>query len=163
MSTIFSPSAYLMKNPTIHRENVSPIPKGKSTIEKDELLTSSVGCSQKRSISLPEWELFWWHTSICSLLRFSKDVSCLPLFRKFRCYFTRNSSERRAIWLICMATFAVRWRYSTCQASWLSYEKFDHSVVMWLGEIHPICPDNETAWQGHNSNYFVSRILSWSN
>lgn len=161
MSTIFSPSACSWK-PSNPQGKCFSHSKRKNTIEKDELITSSTDCSQRHSISPLQWELLVAHIHLFTFA-FFKEVSCLPLFRNFYAIFTRNSSEHRASWLICMATFSVKWRYSTCQAPALSSEKFERSVVIWLGEIHPICADNETAWQGHNGNYFARHIVSQSN
>lgn len=136
--------------------------KEKHNRKKDELITSMADCSQRRSISPLEWELLVAYIHLFTFA-FFKEVSCLPLFRNFNAIFTRNSSERCASWLICMDTFAGKWRYFTCQAPVLSSEKFDRSVIIWLGEIHPICAFNETAWQGHTGNYFARYIVLQSN
>lgn len=144
MSTIFSPSACSWKpsNPQgkgfFHSES-------KSTVEGNELRTSSSDYSQRRSIS------FWWHTSICSLV---------------------NSSERcRAFpYLDTWMRFAGSAR-SAAPADWSAWSRLSYSggtppprhalFFLWAVRsparnlIHPVCTHKEPDWQGHSSSYFA--------
>ena len=170
MSTIFSPSACSWKPSNPQGKCSSHSKKQKGTIEESELVTSSGDRSQRRSISPPQPELFGGTHPSVHFCIFQRGVSCLPLFRKFfYAIFTRSSprSGVPADWFAWPPFFFFfsqgKWRYSTCQAAALSSEKFDRSPVMWLGAIRPICARNETAWQGHNGNYFARHIESQSN
>lgn len=154
VNNIFS-ICLLMKTSQSTGRMFPPLWEGKKTqtIEKDEVISSRRDRSQRQSISPPRWKLLVAHIHLFTFA-FFKRVSHLQLFRNFNFIFPRNSSE----WLICMATSSLKRRYSTCQDPRLSSEKFDRSDVFWLGEIHPICTDNETAWQRHNDNYSVRQI-----
>lgn len=71
-------------------ENVSSISTGE--VGKDE---QQAGTAVRAAALARRGERFWWHTSICSPLHFSKRH--LLLFRNSFAVFTRNSSEHRAI------------------------------------------------------------------
>lgn len=114
MSTIFSPSACSWKPSNPWGKCFSHSKRKKRNRKR---WTSSRDCSQRRSISPPQWELLVAHIHLFTFA-FFKEVSCLSVISKFLCNFSQGTPlSKRASWLICMATFfSVKWRCSTRQA-----------------------------------------------
>lgn len=141
MSTIFSPSACSWK-PSNPRGKCFSHSKGKSAREKDE---HQAGTAVKGAALALLNESFWWRASICSRLHFSKRCHAFCYF-EISVPFSRGAppSSAPADWF---AWPPSQWNGGFPPARFSS-EKFDHSAGIWLGEIHPICAHNETAWQG---------------
>lgn len=159
MSTIFSPSACSWKPSNPWGKCFSHSKRKKRNRKR---WTSSRDCSQRRSISPPQWELLVAHIHLFTFA-FFKEVSCLSVISKFLCNFSQGTPlSKRASWLICMATFFFS-KMEVFHLPGFLLGSFDRSAGIWLGEIHPICADNETAWQGHNGNYFARHIVPQSN
>lgn len=151
MSTIFSPSACSWK-PSNPQEKCFFHPKRRSAIKtKHQAATAVKGAVlTKRS--------FRRHTSVCSLVHLSKRSHAFRHFEEISLQFSQGSpvSGVPADWP------PLQWDGGVPPVR-LSPEKFDRSAGVRLEEIRPICADNETAWQGHNGNYFARDIVRPSN
>lgn len=112
MSTIFSPSACSWK-PSNPWGKCFSHSKRKSAIEKDE---HQAGTAVKGVVLARRNKSFWWHTSICSLLHFSKRCHAFRYF-KISMQFSQGTplSSVPADWF-AWPPFSVKWRCSTCQA-----------------------------------------------
>lgn len=162
MSTIFSPSACSWK-PSNPQGKCFSHSKRKNTIEKDELITSSSDYSQRRSISPLQWELLVAHIHLFTLA-FFKEVSCLRYLEIPMQFLYKEllGAPHQLTDLHGSVCNTVEVFHLPGSRSFFS-EKFDRSVVIWLGGIHPICDDKETARQGRDSKYFAKHKMSQSN
>lgn len=152
MSTIFSPSAGSWKPPDPLGKCFSHW-KGEKLRERRWAAHIKRRLQSKRGISRRRCSVFVWHTSICSCCSF-KDVSRLQ-------YLEFSERSRRSAWF---AWPALQEDAGTPPAGPHAFFWEVWSLGgTWLGAIHPICTDNETAWQGHYSNYFARLNTSQSN
>lgn len=153
MSTIFSPSACSWKPPNPWGKCLSHSKREKK--HNRRRWTSSRGCSQRRSIGPPHRELLVAHIHLFAFA-FFKGVSRLAVIsKKFSMQFSQGAllSGAPADWFAWPPFYFLSRQNGGVPPARRSSEKFDRSAGIWLGEIHPICAGNETAWQGHNGNY----------
>lgn len=154
MSTIFSPSACSWKPPNPWGKCLSHSKREKKAQQEEMNIKQGVQ-SKPQYWPAASRALGGAHPSV-RLCIFQRGVTPHRYFeKKISMQFSQGAplSVAPADWFAWPPFYFLSRQNGGVPPARRSSEKFDRSAGIWLGEIHPICAGNETAWQGHNGNY----------